>query len=73
MAQRLGIPCRSVNVTESELRSADEIWLSSAGREMSAVTLLDGRRVGDGKVGPLYQRVRAELERYKAELAGTPW
>ena len=73
MAHRLGIPRRSVNVTESELRSADEIWLSAAVREMSAVTLLDGRRVGDGKVGPLYQRVRAELERYKAELAGTPW
>jgi D-alanine transaminase len=73
MAERLGIPFRSVNVTEGELRSAEEIWLSSAGREMSAVTLLDGRRVGDGKVGPLYQRVRAELERYKAELAGTPW
>jgi D-alanine transaminase len=73
MAQRLGIPFRSANVTESELRSAEEIWLSAAVREMSAVTLLDGRRVGDGKVGPLYQRVRAELERYKAELAGTPW
>jgi D-alanine transaminase len=73
MAERLGIPSRSVNVTESELRSADEIWLSAAVREMSAVTLLDGRRVGDGKVGPIYQRIRAELERYKAELAGTPW
>jgi D-alanine transaminase len=73
MAQRLGIPFRSVNVTESELRSADEIWLSAAVREMSAVTRLDGRPVGDGKIGPLYRRVRDELERYKAELAGTPW
>jgi D-alanine transaminase len=73
MAERLGIPFRSVNVTEGELRSADEIWLSAAVREMSAVTTLDGRRVGDGKVGPVYQRLRAELERYKAELAGTPW
>jgi D-alanine transaminase len=62
-----------VNVTESELRSADEIWLSAAVREMSAVTLLDGQRVGDGKVGPVYRRVRDELERYKAELAETPW
>ncbi len=73
MAQRLGIPCRSVNVTEGELRSADEIWLSSAGREMSAVTRLDGRPVGDGRIGPLYKRVYAELQKYKAELAGTPW
>jgi D-alanine transaminase len=73
MAQRLGIPFRSVNVTEGELRSAEEIWLSAAVREMSAVTRLDGRPVGNGKIGPIYQRVRAELERYKAELAGTPW
>jgi D-alanine transaminase len=73
LAQRLGIPFRSVNVTEGELRGADEIWLSASVREMSAVTMLDGRRVGDGKVGPLYARVRAELERYKAEVAGTPW
>ena len=73
MAERLGIPFRAANVTEGELRSADEIWLSAAVREMSAVTLLDGRRVGDGKVGPLYRRVRNEFERYKTELAGTPW
>jgi D-alanine transaminase len=73
MAQRLGIPCRSVNVTEGELRSAEEIWLSAAGREMSAVTSLDGRPVGNGRIGPIYQRVYAELQNYKAELAGTPW
>jgi D-alanine transaminase len=73
MAQRLGIPFRATQVTEAELRSADEIWLSAAVREMSAVTVLDGRPVGDGHVGPLYKRVRAELDRYKAELAGTPW
>ena len=73
MADRLGIPHRAVNVTEAELRSADEIWLSAAVREMSCVTLLDGRRVGDGLVGPLYKRVREELERYKAELAEKPW
>lgn len=73
MAQRLGIPFRSVNVTEGELRDADEIWLSSAGREISAVTLLDGRPVGDGRVGPLFERMRTEMERYKAELAETPW
>jgi D-alanine transaminase len=73
MADRLGIPHRSVNITEAELRGADEIWLSAAVREMSAVTTLDGRRVADGQVGPVYKRIREELERYKAELAGTPW
>jgi D-alanine transaminase len=73
MAERLGISHRSVNVTEGELRSADEIWLSAAVREMSAVTLLDGRRVGDGKVGPLYRKVREAFEQYKQELAPKAW
>jgi D-alanine transaminase len=73
MAERLGIPCRSTHVTESELRSADEIWLSAAVRETSAVTRLDGCPVGNGKTGPIYQRMRAELQRDKTELAGPPW
>ncbi len=73
MAERLGIPHRAVNVTEAELRSAEEVWLSAAVREMSAVTVLDGRRVGDGQVGPLYKRVRDAFEQYKLELAEKPW
>lgn len=73
MAERIGLPHRSVNVTEGELRSAEEIWLSAAVREISPVTLLDGRRVGDGKVGPLYRRVREAFEQYKLELAEKPW
>lgn len=73
MAERVGIPHRSVNVTEAELRGADEIWLSASVREMSSVTLLDGRRVGDGLVGPWYRRVRAAFEDYKRELSTTPW
>jgi D-alanine transaminase len=73
MAERLGIPHRAVNVTEGELRGADEIILSAAGREMSAVTVLDGRRVGDGLVGPVYKRIREAFEQYKRELAPKPW
>ena len=38
-----------------------------------AVTRLDGRPVGAGKPGPLWRRVYGELQRYKEELAGTPW
>jgi len=73
LAVRLGIPHRAVRVTEAELRGADEIWLTAAVREMSAVTTLDGKAVGSGKVGPVYRRVRDALERYKQELASEPW
>src|SRR3569833_2277561 len=73
MAARAGIPFRSVAVRESELRSADEIWISAATREVQPVTTLDGRPVDSGKPGALWRRVYDELQRYKRELSGTPW
>ena len=73
LAERAGIPHRSTRVTESELRNAEEIWLTAAVREMSSVTTLDGKPVGSGHPGPLYKRVRDTFERYKTELAKEPW
>jgi D-alanine transaminase len=73
MASRAGILFRSTPVSESELRGADEVWISAATREVQAVTTLDGRPVGSGKPGPVWRRVYDELQRYKRELSGTPW
>lgn len=73
MAERAGIPHCSAPVTEAQLRVAEEIWLSSAVREVLPVTRLDGRPVGSGRPGPLWQRVYAEFQRYKRELADQPW
>jgi D-alanine transaminase len=73
LASRAGIPHRSAPIPEVLLRAAGEIWLSAATREVQAVTSLDGRPVGTGRPGPLWRRVRDELDRYKAELAGTAW
>ena len=73
MAARAGIPCRAVLLTEAQLRAADEVWLSAATRELQAVTSLDGKPVGNGRPGPVWQKVNAELQRYKAELKGTAW
>ncbi len=73
MAERAGIPFRSLPVSEAELRSADEILLSAATREVQPVTRLDGKPVGSGKPGPLWRRLFDELQRYKSEVAGQPW
>ena len=73
MATRAGIPFRSTRVSEAELRGAAEVWISSSTREVQPVTTLDGRPVGTGKPGPLWRRVYDEFQRYKSELAGTPW
>ena len=73
MAGRAAIPWRSAPVTEAQLRAADEILISAATREAQPVTRLDGRPVGSGKPGPVWRAIYGELQRYKHELAGTPW
>lgn len=40
-------------ITETELRSADEVWMTSSTKEILAITMLDGEPVGTGKPGPL--------------------
>ena len=56
-------------IAESELGAADEVWLTSSTKEVLAVTRLDARSVGSGKPGPLFKRVHALYQEYKAELA----
>jgi D-alanine transaminase len=56
-------------IAEWEVRTADEIWLTSTTKEVMAVTRLDGLPVGSGanagRPGPLYRRVRALFHDYK--------
>ncbi|MBK6598495.1 MAG: D-amino acid aminotransferase [Proteobacteria bacterium] len=73
LALKVGVPCRSVAVTEAELRSADEILLGAATRELQAVTQLDGVAVGTGRPGPVWQRLHDAYQQYKQAVAATPW
>jgi D-alanine transaminase len=77
IARAHGMPVELRPVPEAELRAADEIWLSSSGREVLAITSLDGRPVADGRPGPAYRRMaewfrqakRADAARWLAERA----
>jgi D-alanine transaminase len=55
-------------VAESELRSADEVWLTSSTKEVLAVTTLDGKPVGTGKPGALFKRMHALFQEHKARI-----
>jgi D-alanine transaminase len=55
-------------VAEAELRSADEVWLTSSTKEVLAVTTLDGKPVGTGKPGPLFKRMHALFQDYKSKV-----
>jgi D-alanine transaminase len=73
VAADAGIPFTAAPVSEKQLRTADEIWISAATREVQAVTKLDGKPVGSGKPGPLWRRIYDHWQRYKRELADQPW
>ena len=66
LADAHGIARRTVEISELQLRAADEIWLSAATRGVVAVTTLDGRSVGPGRPGPMWRRMHELLEAYWA-------
>ena len=57
---------REEAITETELRAADEVWVTSSGRELVPVTRIDGVAVGTGEVGPLFRQTRARYLAYKS-------
>lgn len=57
LCRERGLPLREAAVTEAQLRRADEIWVTSSSRELQPVTVLDGRPVGAGRVGPVFAQV----------------
>jgi D-alanine transaminase len=60
-----GLECREQSITVTRLHAAEEVWLTSAMRGVAAVVAIDGRAVGDGRPGPLWNRVAARFEEYK--------
>jgi D-alanine transaminase len=67
LAEANGIVVRSIAISEAQLRGADEVWLSAATRGVIPVTRLDGQAIGDGRPGPVWQRMRALIEAYWAD------
>ena len=52
-------------VAELEVRSADEIWVTSSTKEVLAVTTLDGKPVGAGKPGAVFRRMHQLYQDFK--------
>lgn len=52
-----GQPKKVAEITEAELRSADEVWMTSSTKEVLAITTLDGAPVGNGQPGPFGEQM----------------
>jgi len=72
LAQANDVPCEIREVAESEVRHADEIWITSSTKEVLAVRQLDGKPVGKGAPGPLFHRVYELYQDYKRSVMRQP-
>jgi D-alanine transaminase len=68
LAQANGLPLEVRPISEAEVRTADEIWVTSSTKEVLAVTTLDERAVGTGKPGPVFRRMHQLYQDFKRSV-----
>jgi D-alanine transaminase len=65
LARANGLPLEFRDVSEAEVRAADEIWVTSSSKEVLAIVELDGKRVGEGRPGPMFRRMHQLYQDFK--------
>jgi len=69
LAESCGQPLEIREIHENELRSADEVWMTSSTKEILAITSIDGQAVGHGpmagKPGPLGEQMWQRYQDFK--------
>jgi D-alanine transaminase len=57
LACKHDLKCQETDISEQQVREADEIWLSSSTKEILPIVKLDGEPVGEGKPGQHYHQI----------------
>lgn len=65
LCREAGVPFELRRVSRDEVFAADEVLVSSATKEVVPVTRIDGRPVGNGRPGPIYEKLYAGYQRAK--------
>jgi len=68
LAIKEGIECIEREISEQELFTADEIWLTSSTKEIMPVIELNRQAVANGQPGNFWQRVSIRYSQFKEEL-----
>ena len=58
LAQELDIPVREKRLTRDEVYSADEAFFTGTAAEVTPIRELDNRTIGDGKRGPVTEKLQ---------------
>jgi D-alanine transaminase len=67
LARENDIPWREESFSEARLRAADEVWVTSSTKEITPVLSIDAQNVGNGRAGPLWQRVSGLYQQTKRQ------
>lgn len=62
IANNLNIPFIERHYTREELLQGEEVFLSSTTSEILPVTVIDGVKIGDGKVGPIVKKLYDQFQ-----------
>jgi D-alanine transaminase len=57
LAQIHQLPYQERPITESELYTADEVWITSVGRKVQPITAVNGKLIKQGNIGPIWQQM----------------
>jgi len=68
LAETHGVPHAVRDISELELRTAEEIMLTSSTKEILPITQLDGQPIGNGTPGPVFQQLDRLYQAYKLEV-----
>lgn len=68
LAQAGGFSVSEQDITLSQLKMADEVWITSSSKEVGAVVKVDDTLIGDGKPGPIWKAAQIAYNQYKFTL-----
>ncbi len=69
LAEAAGLTWYECRLTRDDLYTADEVWITSAVRELLPIVRVDEHHIHDGKVGPWAKSIRTAYARACAEQA----
>jgi D-alanine transaminase len=70
-SKEIGLPLREAGIPKDRLFETSELFLSGTTTEIMPVVEVDGKKIGDGKPGPITRKLQALFKEWVAEdLAG---
>lgn len=71
LADEIGLPVQLVRVAVPELYTADEVFVTSVSKRCLGIVAIDGKPVGEGKVGPITRALQKAYQKKVDAVCGT--